>query len=149
VELLERESSMDALERCLRDAADGAGCLVLLAGEAGVGKTSLLRAFADRHLDDAVVLWGACDALFTPRALGPVLDIAEERGDEGSQRRALAIYEELGSAPAVAMVLRRMRQRGVRGIPRGARPATRTNPAGLTSREARVAVLLAQGMTNA
>jgi hypothetical protein len=55
---------------------------VLVGGEAGIGKTSLVRAFCDRHGGDARALWGACDALRTPRPLGPLLDIAREAGGE-------------------------------------------------------------------
>jgi FixJ family two-component response regulator len=42
-ELLERAHLVDALEAALADAAHGAGRLVLVRGEAGVGKTALLR----------------------------------------------------------------------------------------------------------
>jgi len=53
------------------------GRSVLVAGEAGVGKTSLVRAFCDGAMDEGVrVWWGACDALTTPRPLGPLYDIA-------------------------------------------------------------------------
>jgi MoxR-like ATPase len=49
---------------------------VLVAGEAGVGKTALVRAFTR---DAGVhVLAGACDALFTPRPLSPLFDIAHQ-----------------------------------------------------------------------
>jgi DNA-binding CsgD family transcriptional regulator/tetratricopeptide (TPR) repeat protein len=59
----------------MRRAAGGAGNTVLLAGEAGIGKTSLLRALAEQF--DAVRLWwGACDALQTPHPLAPLYDIA-------------------------------------------------------------------------
>jgi DNA-binding NarL/FixJ family response regulator len=42
-----------------------------------------------------------------------------------------------------------MRQQGRRGIPRGQRPSTRANQAGLTSREVEVLLLLAEGLSNA
>ncbi|HEY2276640.1 MAG TPA: AAA family ATPase, partial [Steroidobacteraceae bacterium] len=51
------------------------GCVVLLSGEAGIGKTALLREFARRQ-QQARALWGACDALFTPRPLAPLHDVA-------------------------------------------------------------------------
>jgi DNA-binding CsgD family transcriptional regulator/tetratricopeptide (TPR) repeat protein len=76
VELVERNEPLSALSTWLREAADGAGRLVLVSGEAGVGKTSLVRAFCDLHENDARVWWGACDALSTPRPLGPLYDIA-------------------------------------------------------------------------
>jgi DNA-binding CsgD family transcriptional regulator len=52
------------------------GRLVLVGGEAGVGKTALVRHFADSQTG-ARVLIGACDSLFTPRPLGPLLDVAQ------------------------------------------------------------------------
>src|SRR5207237_699386 len=53
----------------------------LVSGEAGVGKTALLEQF---EFDYADALWagGACDGLFTPRALGPLFEIAEQLGGE-------------------------------------------------------------------
>jgi hypothetical protein len=75
--LLERGALLAALDRSLADAAAGAGSMALLAGEAGIGKTTLVRAFCDRHHADARVLWGACDALRTPR---PLYDIARLAG---------------------------------------------------------------------
>ena len=82
-DLLERSRQLAALEATL-DAVrgDSRGRLVLVAGEAGAGKTALARRFADEHRESARVLWGACDALFTPRALGPLLDVAEHTGGE-------------------------------------------------------------------
>lgn len=47
--LLERDALLAALDRSLTAAAGGSGSLALLAGEAGIGKTSLARAFCDRH----------------------------------------------------------------------------------------------------
>jgi DNA-binding CsgD family transcriptional regulator len=78
--LLERESFLQVLAGYLAEARDGAGRLVLLAGEAGIGKTAVARRFAEEHQDRARILWGACDSLRTPRPLGPLLDIAAETG---------------------------------------------------------------------
>ena len=82
MELLERQAFLESLEGFLASAREGRGSLVLVGGEAGIGKTSLVRAFCDRHGGDARALWGACDALRTPRPLGPLLDIAREAGGE-------------------------------------------------------------------
>jgi DNA-binding NarL/FixJ family response regulator len=46
-------------------------------------------------------------------------------------------------------VARTLRERGVRGLPRGPRPATRENAAGLTAREVEVLALLGEGLRNA
>jgi DNA-binding CsgD family transcriptional regulator len=61
------------------------GRLVFVAGEAGGGKTALLRRFCDERRGSPRILWGACDALFTPRPLGPLLDVAERTGGELEQ----------------------------------------------------------------
>jgi DNA-binding CsgD family transcriptional regulator/tetratricopeptide (TPR) repeat protein len=76
VDIVEREEQLAALETWFAEAGSGAGRLVLVAGEAGIGKSTLVRAFCERHRDDARVWWGACDALSTPRPLGPLHDIA-------------------------------------------------------------------------
>jgi DNA-binding CsgD family transcriptional regulator/tetratricopeptide (TPR) repeat protein len=77
MQLLEREQSLADLATWLDQAIRLSGCMALVAGEAGIGKTALLREFAQRQRD-ARVLWGACDALFTPRPLGPLHDIARQ-----------------------------------------------------------------------
>jgi DNA-binding NarL/FixJ family response regulator len=60
----------------------------------------------------------------------------------------LSALQELDSRPAAAIVARRLRDRGARGLPRGPRAATRNSPAGLTPRETEVLALLEQGLTN-
>src|SRR5262249_24914427 len=55
---------------------------------------------------------------------------------------------ELGALPAAAIVARRLRALGARGVPRGPRPSTRENAAGLTTRELEVLALLAEGLRN-
>jgi ATP/maltotriose-dependent transcriptional regulator MalT len=68
--------------------------------------------------------------------------------DDDSLRAALDQLRRLGADPAAAIVSRRLRERGARGVPRGPRPATRQNPAGLTGRELEVLELVAQGLRN-
>jgi DNA-binding CsgD family transcriptional regulator len=80
MELLEREGPLRELEAALAEAANGAGRVALVSGEAGIGKTALIERFAREHRTDVRVLWGACDALFTPRPLGPLYDIAAQTG---------------------------------------------------------------------
>lgn len=58
------------------------GSVVFLEGESGVGKTSVVRALADARPADVKLLWGACDALATPRPLGPLHDMAMAGADE-------------------------------------------------------------------
>jgi DNA-binding CsgD family transcriptional regulator len=69
-------------------------------------------------------------------------------GPEEALRESLAILEQLGAGPLAAIVRQRLRERGVRGIPRGPRTSTKENPAGLTSREVQVLTLLVRGHTN-
>jgi DNA-binding CsgD family transcriptional regulator len=68
--------------------------------------------------------------------------------DHDDLRAAFELLDTMGADPAAALVVRRMRNIGVRGIPRGARSTTRANPAGLTTRELDVLRLIAQGMRN-
>ena len=70
-------------------------------------------------------------------------------GDTCAQLDALALFEQLGAQPAMALVRQRLRQQGVGGIPRGPRSSTRTNHAGLTSRQMEVLQLMAEGLPNA
>ena len=69
--------------------------------------------------------------------------------DQEALRRAHEQLQALGAKPAAAIVARRLRDQGVRGMSRGPRQTTRENPAGLTARELEVLVLLAQGSRNA
>ncbi len=76
MELLEREKYLEELERTFNLLSEGRGFVVLISGEAGIGKTSLVETFLNKIEGKANILWGACDALFTPRPLGPLYDIA-------------------------------------------------------------------------
>lgn len=70
-------------------------------------------------------------------------------GPEEALREALTILNRLGAGPLAAIVRRRLRERGVRSVPRGRREATRANPAGLTPKELEVLQLLSQGCSTA
>ena len=74
--------------------------------------------------------------------------LALAQGPEEALRESLVILEQLGAGPLAAIVRQRLRELGVRGIPRGPRESTRKNPAGLTSREVQVLRLLVRGHTN-
>lgn len=78
--LLEREELLTQLNGFRGDG----GRLVFVGGEAGVGKTSLLRELAARARGR--VLWGACENLTTPTPLGPLVDVAAEIGGDLSAR---------------------------------------------------------------
>ena len=96
--LLEREAQLAALASYAGEARKAQGRLVLVAGEAGVGKSALVEQL-QRDLPDAGWFWGACDGLFTPRPLGPLFDIAAKLGGELLELcRADAPREELFGA---------------------------------------------------
>jgi predicted ATPase len=78
MELLERDEALRELAAALASAVAGQGRVVLLGGEAGIGKSALVERFSSAHRDTARVLWGACDSMFTPRPLGPLHDIAAQ-----------------------------------------------------------------------
>jgi DNA-binding CsgD family transcriptional regulator len=72
-----------------------------------------------------------------------------EGGDQPAARGAIDELRRLGARPAVAIVARRLRELGVRGVPRGPRARTSENPSGLTAREVEVLALLGVGLRNA
>jgi predicted ATPase len=76
--LLERDDELAVLVRAVDNAAEGRSSVVLLLGEAGIGKTSLVRAFVETVSDRTRTLVGACDDLLTPRTFGPLRDAAAE-----------------------------------------------------------------------
>jgi DNA-binding CsgD family transcriptional regulator/tetratricopeptide (TPR) repeat protein len=81
--------------------------------------------------------------------LGRPYDAALARlgcADETALRHALAAFDALGARAAAAAARRRMKDLGMRAIPRGPRAATRAAPAGLTAREQQVLALLAEGL---
>jgi DNA-binding CsgD family transcriptional regulator len=111
--MLEREAALGALREALNAARAGSGRVALVSGEAGIGKTTVVRAFARDAGDDVRVVLGACDALLTPRPLGPVHDLAGRLGGElvrllaaGGDRADLfaALRDALSAAPTVAVL---------------------------------------------
>jgi len=113
MELLERETFLDALAEYAREARQGDGRLVLVSGESGIGKTALLEEFQHR-VKGARSLWGACDGLLTPRPLGPLFDIGAQLDGElanlcrqGAPRDQLfaAFLAEIGSSAFTVAVI--------------------------------------------
>ncbi|GAA4922957.1 LuxR family transcriptional regulator [Actinomycetospora succinea] len=111
VELLERDSELEVLAAALDRARHGSGSVVLVSGEAGVGKTSLVHAVA-RADRGTRVLAGACDDLVTPRTFGPFRDVVRDpQSDLGralldGDRAAVlpAVLDELAAEPTVLVV---------------------------------------------
>lgn len=77
-DLLERDQFLSSLENLLRQAVEGHGQTVLVSGEAGIGKSALVERFVAQSPASVRTFWGACEALFTPRPLGPLYDIAQQ-----------------------------------------------------------------------
>ncbi len=115
MELLEREQYEDTLGAALLEARNGTGRTVLIGGEAGVGKTALVEHFVAERGRSARVLWGACDALLTPRPLGPLHDIIRQApadlgklldsdGDWLAVASAILAWLARGASPTVVVV---------------------------------------------
>jgi DNA-binding CsgD family transcriptional regulator/tetratricopeptide (TPR) repeat protein len=113
--LLERTRELSRLHECSTETAElRRGSVVLVSGEAGIGKTALLRQFRASLPRRFSVLWGTCDPLFTPRPLGPLLEPAAEiggelailvEGDALPHEVAGALLSELrGRAPSVLVL---------------------------------------------
>jgi DNA-binding CsgD family transcriptional regulator/tetratricopeptide (TPR) repeat protein len=112
-DLLERDAEVRALLAAVDAAAAGAGSVVLVGGEAGMGKSSLVRAFLERLPGEVRVLVGACDDLRARRPLGPLRDAA--RGSGGPLERAVvdrdleavfgAASRELDTPPVTVLVV--------------------------------------------
>jgi DNA-binding CsgD family transcriptional regulator/tetratricopeptide (TPR) repeat protein len=111
--LVERDDFLAMLARERDGAASGVGVTVVVSGEAGIGKTSLVERFVQDSGHDHV-LWGACEALLTPHPLGPLHDLARTSGArlramlaDGSDSATLfgATLDELAAAPSPAILV--------------------------------------------
>lgn len=109
--LFERETQLQSLQGLLEQARGGAGSVVLLGGEAGIGKTSLASALGQQR-GTMNLWWGACDALQTPHPLAPLHDIVRShplgfaRLLDTAARMPLfeAVLSELQAAPTLFVV---------------------------------------------
>jgi DNA-binding CsgD family transcriptional regulator/tetratricopeptide (TPR) repeat protein len=113
--LLERQAELEMLGTAVERAGTGRGSAVLVLGEAGIGKTSLVHAFLGAAAGRARVLAGACEDLLTPRALGPLRDAARS-APGGPLAAALApsadpdlvfaaVADELAAPPSPAVLV--------------------------------------------
>ena len=78
--LLEREHELLMLTQLVDAACDGSGGVLLITGEAGIGKTSLVRAIRQSARGRATFLMGACEPLSVPVPLGPIRELAAAAG---------------------------------------------------------------------
>ena len=76
--LLERDGELGLMADLLANVDSAGGKVILLRGEAGIGKSSLITEFAERNADETHLLFGSCDDLLTPQPLGPFWDFARE-----------------------------------------------------------------------
>ena len=83
--MLERDAELAALAHAAREAADGHGSVVLVKGEAGIGKSSLVEALRSHLPAEGRMLVSYCDDLATPRTLGPFRDPVGSVGTELSR----------------------------------------------------------------
>ncbi|WP_232667332.1 ATP-binding protein [Pseudonocardia sp. TRM90224] len=103
--LLERDENLEVVRSAVDAARSGAGRVVLVTGEAGIGKSSLVRALRAGLEPGLRVLAGGCDDLLAPRALGPLWDAV--RGTDGPLERALAERSDGVFAAVVTELSRR------------------------------------------
>ena len=73
MELIERTDVLSLLQTEFEKTIRGEGHCVLINGEAGIGKTALVKSFCKQQ--ECIIYQGSCDALFTPRPLAPLYDI--------------------------------------------------------------------------
>ena len=86
------------------------------------------------------------------RALGCPYETADawrESDDVTLVRAALDIFTDLGALPGRARAAHRLRELGVRSVPRGPRTPAGTDPDGLTEREQEIRRWLTVGSTDA
>ena len=104
--LLERQQQLTDLDTALNRCLSGSGGILLLAGEAGIGKTSVINDFCRRNRARARFLRGYCDPLLTPAVLGPLNDVAAATGGG----LAAALREEQRTTSAFARLLDALRK---------------------------------------
>jgi DNA-binding CsgD family transcriptional regulator/tetratricopeptide (TPR) repeat protein len=112
--LLERDDELATLGAAARDAGDGSGSVVLISGEAGIGKSSLVDQIPSVLPVGGRLLVGWCDDLVTPRVLGPLRDLVGTVGPtltaalRGADQSVVleAMRDELaGAVPPTVMVV--------------------------------------------
>ncbi|MBV8692060.1 MAG: AAA family ATPase, partial [Actinobacteria bacterium] len=102
--LVGRDHLLDELTAAAHAAARGEGSVVLLTGEAGIGKTTVARAVAQRVREQLAISWGACSPDNTAPPFWPwralVAVSSSERGDDAEQAVGAPRYEQLSALRA-------------------------------------------------
>jgi DNA-binding CsgD family transcriptional regulator/tetratricopeptide (TPR) repeat protein len=102
--LYERGTQLATLASLLEELGAGGGRVVLIRGEAGIGKTALVTAFLEAHEASAHLLVGACDDLATPQPFGAIWDVGRQ---EPSVLEPLRTDDRLGVLHALLELLSR------------------------------------------
>jgi DNA-binding CsgD family transcriptional regulator len=92
--------------------------------------------------------WAAAAAAWTARGAAYLRLEAMSAGDRTAAAEALRVLDGLGAVRATERLRARLRQRGITGVPRGARRPTAAHPAGLTARQAEILAMLTEGLSN-
>lgn len=102
--LLEREGELAILVELLNQVDSSGGKVVLIRGEAGIGKSSLVNEFANSHAAEAHIHLGACDDLLIQQPLSPFWDMARS---EASLMESISRGNRPGVLQAVMDLLSR------------------------------------------
>ncbi len=102
--LVERDAELGQLHAALARVRAGRGELALVTGEAGSGKTTLIREFVRQAAGRPDVLWGACDPLSAPRPFGPLIDAVGSVDPDAAQRLTAGATRSESLAEALALV---------------------------------------------
>lgn len=108
VHLVEREPELRTMLACLEEAGRGSASVIVLSGEAGIGKTSVIRAFAAAASDQARFLIGGSDDLITPRTLGPIRDVLAAAGftsRPNSLDQVIDLLDDVLAHPAITVLI--------------------------------------------
>ncbi len=114
MELIERAGFLTSLNSKFETVLQGEGHCILLSGEAGIGKSSLVKAFIRERENDCNIFQGTCDALFTPRPLAPLYDIAlQMQSDLFLEKKDITdraglfsrFFQELSSRKEISLVV--------------------------------------------